>query len=91
MEKRHNGKHQTFCIKAPSALRVQLVGDFTHWKERPINLHKGHEGVWHTTIDLQSGTHRYRFLVDGQWQDDPECKVRVPNPFGSEDDIRQVA
>jgi 1,4-alpha-glucan branching enzyme len=90
MEKRHNGKHQMFSITAPSATIVQLVGDFTDWKEHPINLHRGELGTWRTTIDLKPGTHRYRFLVDGQWRDDPECSVRVPNPYGSQDDIRQV-
>ena len=90
METRHNGRHQTFSFTAPSAMSVQLVGDFTHWKEHPINLHKGLGGIWRTSIDLEPGTHRYRFLVDGQWRDDPECKVRVPNPYGSQDDIRQV-
>jgi hypothetical protein len=24
----------------------QLVGDFTQWQERPINLQKGADGVW---------------------------------------------
>ena len=90
MEKRHNGRHQTFSFTAPSAMSVQLVGDFTHWKEHPINLHKGQEGIWRTTIDLAPGTHRYRFLVDGQWRDDPECKTRVPNPYGSQDALLQV-
>jgi hypothetical protein len=28
--------------------------------------------------------------VDGQWCEDPECTVRVPNPFGGFDMVRQV-
>jgi 1,4-alpha-glucan branching enzyme len=71
-------------------MSVQLVGDFTDWNEHPVSLHKGHRGIWRTTVDLEPGTHRYRFLVDGQWRDDPKCKVRVANPFGSQDAIRQV-
>jgi 1,4-alpha-glucan branching enzyme len=86
-----NGGSQTFSFSAPGAMSVQLVGDFTHWQQRPINLRKGADGVWRTTIELQAGTHRYRFLVDGQWRDDPECAVRVPNPFGSQDAVRKVA
>ena len=34
--------------------------------------------------------HNYRFLVDGQWQDDPACTIRVANPFGSENMVREV-
>jgi len=29
--------------------------------------------------------------VDGQWHDDPECALHVPNPFGGQDAVRQVA
>lgn len=82
---------QTFSIAAPTAMSVQLVGDFTHWQEKPINLHKEKNGVWRATIELEPGEHHYRFLVDGQWRDDPECAVRVPNPYGSQDSVRQVS
>ena len=82
---------QVFSFTAPGALSVQLVGDFSHWQERPINLHKGPDGVWRTTVPLPAGTHHYRFLVDGQWRDDPECTVKVPNAFGSEDSVREVS
>lgn len=86
-----SSRTQTFSFRAPEAVSVQLVGDFTQWQENPINLQKGPDGIWRKTVPLSSGTHHYRFLVDGQWRDDPECTVRVPNPFGSEDMTRQVA
>jgi 1,4-alpha-glucan branching enzyme len=47
--------------------------------------------LWRTTVELKPGEHHYRFLVDGQWQDDPECTLRVPNPYGSQDAVRQVS
>jgi len=84
-------RKQTFAFSAPDASSVQLVGDFTQWQERPISLHKGADGVWRTTVDLEPGTHHYRFLVDGQWRDDPECILRAANPYGSENMMRQVA
>jgi len=87
----NTSRRQIFAFSAPDAMSVQLVGDFTRWQERPINLHKGMDGVWRTTVDLESGTHHYRFLVDGQWHDDPECILRTPNPFGGENMLRQVA
>ena len=83
-------KTQTFSITAPTAQTVQLVGDFTHWDQQPINLHKEGSGVWRTTVELEPGEHHYRFLVDGQWRDDPDCTLRVLNPFGSQDAVREV-
>jgi 1,4-alpha-glucan branching enzyme len=84
-------EEQTFSITAPTAMSVQLVGDFTHWREKPIAMKKERGGVWKIAVELPAGTHHYRFLVDGQWRDDPECTVRVPNPFGGHDAVREVA
>jgi 1,4-alpha-glucan branching enzyme len=89
--KNGNGRMQTFSFAAPTAMSVQLVGDFTHWQQKPINLQKGADGVWRTTVELDAGPHRYRFLVDGQWHDDPECTLRESNPYGRQDSVRQVA
>ena len=72
-------------------MSVQLVGDFTHWQKVPIHLRKDADGVWRTAVELAPGTHHYRFLVDGEWRDDPECTLRVPNPFGSQNSVRKVA
>jgi 1,4-alpha-glucan branching enzyme len=84
------GRTQTFSFAAPTAMSVQLVGDFTEWQQKPINMQKGTDGIWHASMELQPGKHHYRFLVDGRWRDDPECALRVPNPYGSEDSVREV-
>jgi 1,4-alpha-glucan branching enzyme len=66
------------------------VGDFTRWQEHPIQMQKKSEGIWQAAVELEPGAHHYRFLVDGQWRDDPECTLRVPNPFGGQDAVRKV-
>jgi 1,4-alpha-glucan branching enzyme len=81
---------QTFTFDAPDARRVQLAGDFTHWTEHPINLHKNRNGIWETIVELPSGIHHYRFLVDGEWRDDPEAVLLVANPYGTQDSVTQV-
>ena len=86
-----NGRMQTFSFAAPTAMSVQLVGDFTHWQQKPINMQKSADGVCHATVELSPGAHHYRFMVDGQWRDDPECALHVPNPYGGQDAVRQVA
>lgn len=86
-----DSKRQTFRFSASDARSVLLVGDFTQWQQHAIPLQKEKSGVWVATVELQPGKHTYRFLVDGQWRDDPECTVRVPNPFGGQDMVREAA
>ena len=89
--KNTTAKDQTFSLAAPDAMSVLLVGDFTHWEEKPVSMTKQPGGVWTAKVNLPPGTHHYRFLVDGQWRDDPECTARVPNPFGGENSVRTVS
>ncbi len=84
-------KKQTFRFSAPNATSVFLVGDFTHGQKAGIPMHKDRNGVWETTVTLEPGKHSYRFIVDGEWRDDPECHVRIPNPFGGHDMVREAA
>lgn len=84
-------KKQEFRYTAPTAMSVQLVGDFTHWSQSPVNLAKQQDGTWRTVVPLPPGDYHYRFLVDGEWRDDPECTLRVANPFGTQNAVRQVA
>lgn len=84
-------KEQAFSFSAPTAMSVMLVGDFTHWKENPISLKKQKNGTWKTKVSLDAGTYHYCFLVDGEWRDDPECILRVPNPYGDFNSVREVS
>src|SRR5262245_34273007 len=83
-------RKQTFRFTAPGAMSVLLAGDFTHWQEAAMPMHKGKDGAWSIQVPLTPGRHTYRFIVDGEWRDDPECTVRIPNPYGSADMVRQV-
>ncbi len=80
----------TFSYIAPEAQSVKLAGDFTGWEESPVLLRKQKSGVWKTTVALPPGTYEYRLLVDGQWQNDPQCPERRPNVFGGENCVRVV-
>ena len=81
---------QTFSFNAPGAASVLLAGDFTQWRKHPIALRREPDGIWKATTSLAPGTYHYRFLVDGEWRDDPACTLRVKNPFGSQDAVRVV-
>jgi 1,4-alpha-glucan branching enzyme len=84
-------KKQIFRITGPEAETVLLVGDFTDWQQRAIPMKKGNDGIWTATVKLPPGTYNYLFIVDGEWCEDPDCSVRLPNPFGGYNMVRQVA
>jgi 1,4-alpha-glucan branching enzyme len=74
----------SFSYRAPNAQSVLLAGDFTGWQQAPLPMKKDKSGLWKKTVSLPPGTYEYRLLVDGQWQDDPQCPKRQPNQFGGQ-------
>ena len=81
----------TFSILAPQAQSVKVLGDFSNWEQHPVELRKLKNGEWKATLPLAEGKHEYRYLVDGQWRDDPHCTARVPNAFGGQNCVCVVA
>jgi chromosome partitioning protein len=81
----------TFLLTEPQAREVFLAGDFNQWRvneESKMELRE--DGRWVKKIQLEPGSYRYRFVVDGQWRNDPENQVRQTNPFGSMDSLLEV-
>ncbi len=61
-----------FQYFAPEAAQVQLAGDFTDWDStKNIALNKNSNNVWETSIRIDPGNYRYKFIVDGKWVTDP--------------------
>jgi 1,4-alpha-glucan branching enzyme len=79
-----------FNFSAPDARSVSLAGEFTAWEKAAQEMGRQKDGTWMITVTLAPGQHEYRFIVDGQWADDPHCDVRKPNPFGGENCLRVV-
>ena len=82
---------QTFRFTAPKASVVLLAGDFTSWQNQPIPMQRNADGTWAAIVSLQPGTYHYRFIVDGEWLNDPDCGLRAPTPFGSENSVCVVS
>lgn len=83
-ETRPDDRPAIFSLYAPEAARVSLAGDFNAWSPDDCPLEKSSEGTWERAVVLPAGRHEYKFVVDGQWQDDPRCAERAPNPYGGE-------
>ncbi|MCM8786653.1 MAG: helix-turn-helix domain-containing protein [Candidatus Omnitrophica bacterium] len=87
---RKGEKKVKFQLKAPTATKVAVTGDFNSWDLEGIQLKKDRSGVWSTEIPLKPGRYQYKFLVDGQWVTDPENKLTVKNPFGTDNSLKEV-
>ena len=80
-------KQVSFRVSAPEAQNVSLAGNFNDWDKNCHILERDPDGTWEIHIDLMPGKYEYRFLVDGEWRNDPDCTNFAPNPFGSENCI----
>jgi 1,4-alpha-glucan branching enzyme len=89
-ERTPSRKRVTFSLYAPEARTVEVVGSFCDWQPKSHILKREANGAWKKTILLLPGSYEYRFLVDGEWRDDPECTERVGNSFGSANCIMRV-
>ena len=72
-----------FEFLAPEAQEVFIAGEFNDWNIRANPLKKDKNGVWKLDLPLMPGRYEYRFLADGNWENDRFCSGCVPNDFGS--------
>ncbi len=71
-----------FKIKAPSAKKVNLAGDFNGWSPNSLPMQRDGE-YWTLAVYLNTGKHRYKLIVDGEWIKDPTNKLWEQNEFGT--------
>jgi 1,4-alpha-glucan branching enzyme len=80
----------TLIYPEPNAQSVSVAGDFCNWRTDYYPLKKNKDGVWTTTFTLIPGRYEYRFVVDGEWRNDPNCAERTANEFGTENSVLRV-
>ena len=80
----------TFQLEVPQAEQVCVAGSFNEWDPMANLLGYDEDGRWGCTLALDPGEYEYRFVVDGEWFDDPENLVRRPNGFGTENCVLVV-
>lgn len=80
----------TFSLKAPQAQAVYVTGSFNDWSLDETCRLKNVSGLWTINLPLKQGTHKYQFIVDGKWQEDPENKNTERNSFGDINSVIEV-
>ena len=80
-----------FKLFAPDAQEVFLVGEFNSWDPNGYKMRRFKDGICRKSVQLKPGRYEYRFLVDGQWQTDPDNGEKTTNPFGSENSVITIS
>ena len=79
-----------FTFRAPGAKEVCIAGSFNDWHPSVTPMISTGSGQWSEELTLAPGRYEYRFVVDGQWVDDPAAKELVANPFGGANAVLEV-
>jgi 1,4-alpha-glucan branching enzyme len=78
-----------FSLKAPQASSAVIAGSFNNWDTHKTPMQRDGDG-WKAKVTLAPGRYEYRFVVDGQWITDPNCKETVRNDYGSTNSVLVV-
>jgi len=79
-----------FQFYAPEASCVCLVGTFNDWNPSKDKLTRDKDGIWSIYLELTPATYEYRFVVDGDWQNEQRPCKQASNPFGSTNSLIEV-
>jgi len=80
----------SFSIFAPDAREVHLAADFNDWKLDNVTRMEHTDGKWTKRLRLKPGRYHYRFVIDGNWREDPDNPHKEVNPFGQMDSLIEV-
>ena len=83
-------KPAQFKLYAPVARKVSLAGNFNNWDTKSHYLKKDSKGNWAIKVDLTPGKYEYKFVVDGNWINDPSCTSQAYNNFGTQNSIVEI-
>jgi 1,4-alpha-glucan branching enzyme len=73
------------------ASSVFLLGDFNDWNQKKHEMKKNDDGIYRKTLMLSPGTYEYKFLVDGQWKNDPLKELAPMNCFRTMNNVIHVS
>jgi len=80
----------TLSVNAPDAKEVYVAGEFNDWKLDENSRMEKNNGCWSKNINLGNGKYRYRFVIDGNWSEDPANPLKQLNAYGTMDSLLEV-
>jgi 1,4-alpha-glucan branching enzyme len=88
--KKSSRRRVIFRLEEPSAENVILMGDFNSWDAKKHAMKRDEQGIWSKIVMLVPGRYEYKFLVDGDWRNDPANEHQAPNRFGTTNNVIDV-
>lgn len=79
-----------FAFFAPLSLTVQVAGTFNDWDPKRGSMKKDANGNWSGAFELKPGRYEYRFVVDGNWENDQNNNEIIPNALGTFNNVIAV-
>jgi len=79
-----------FSYNDPDAQAVYVAGDFNNWNAQDLALVRQESGAWTLAVDLDAGTYEYKYVVDGNWVEDPDNPEKKSDPFGGSNSVITV-
>jgi 1,4-alpha-glucan branching enzyme len=77
----------TFSLNSSDSKEVILMGEFNNWNPKKHPMKSDGNGIWTKAVLLFPGNHEYKFLVDGEWKEDPQNDQRCANCFGTYNNV----
>jgi hypothetical protein len=81
-------------FRDPAASDVRIAGDFNGWIPdkgvRSLIESDGTTRVWTKILQLRPGRYRYRYVVDGEWREDPDNPEVVSDTPGGRNSLLVV-
>ena len=92
MEKKdsHDKKSIEFHFQADPGKDVFIAGSFNDWNPTKTKLKDLGDGLYMVKLQLRSGAHEYKFIVDDIWQIDPQNPETVDNACGSINSVLKI-
>ncbi|HVP13608.1 MAG TPA: AAA family ATPase [Phycisphaerae bacterium] len=79
-----------FIVRADGARTVRLAGDFNNWNPDRTPMRSVRKNTFQVQLPLPPGRYQYRYVIDGQWRNDPANEKVMPNPFGELNSVVEV-
>ena len=76
-------QHVRLELMHATAQEVCIAGSFNDWHPGATPMIRLNDGKWAKELSLTPGHYEYRFVVDGEWVNDPAATELIPNPFGT--------